>query len=63
MADEEQLPVLMSSLVHQRAVWHVTDPLVGLEFSKYDTTIRLFAGWLEEDASSDSALVCDCSSV
>ncbi|KAG6379004.1 hypothetical protein JVT61DRAFT_13295 [Boletus reticuloceps] len=56
MADEEQLPVLMSSLLYQRAVWHVTDPLVGLEFSKYDTTIRLFAGWLEEDVSPNSAL-------
>ncbi|KAF8425835.1 hypothetical protein L210DRAFT_3421012 [Boletus edulis BED1] len=57
MSDEEQLPVLMSSLLYQRAVWHISNPLVGLEFSKYDTTLRLFAGWLEEDASSNSALV------
>ncbi|KAF8439346.1 hypothetical protein L210DRAFT_984966 [Boletus edulis BED1] len=56
MADEEQIPVLMSSLLYQRRVWHISDPLVGLEFSKYDTVIRLFVGWLEDDLSSDRAL-------
>lgn len=59
MADEEQLPILMSSLLYQRRVWHISDPLVGLEFSKYDPTIRLFVGWLEGDLSSDRALVSD----
>ncbi|KAF8555888.1 hypothetical protein OG21DRAFT_1495912 [Imleria badia] len=56
MADEEKLPVLMSSLLYQRRVWHISDPLLGLEFSKYDTTIVLFVGWLEDDLSSDRVL-------
>ncbi|KAN0101122.1 hypothetical protein V8E55_001106 [Tylopilus felleus] len=56
MANEEQLPVLMSSLLYQRRVWHISDPLIGLEFSKYDTTIKLVLGWLEEDPSSSRAL-------
>ncbi|KAF8439348.1 hypothetical protein L210DRAFT_3630922 [Boletus edulis BED1] len=56
MADEEQLSVLMSSLLYQRRVWRISDPLIGLEFSKYDTMIRLFVGWLEEDPSSDRVL-------
>lgn len=56
MADEERLPVLMSSLLYQRHVWHITDPLLGVEFSKYDTTIRLYVGWLE-DGFSDRVLV------
>ena len=59
MSDEKQLPVLMSSLLYQRRVWHISDPLVGLEFSKYDTTIKLFVGWLEDDLSSDRVLVSD----
>jgi hypothetical protein len=59
MANEEQLPVLMSSLLYQRRVWHISDPLVGVEFSKYDTTIRLFVGWLEDDLSSGRVLVSD----
>ena len=60
MADEEQLPVLMSSLLYQRRVWHINDPLLGLEFSKYETTIRLFVGWLEDNQSSGHVLVSDC---
>ncbi|KAF8139652.1 hypothetical protein EV363DRAFT_1426160 [Boletus edulis] len=56
MAGEEQLSVLMSSLLYQRRVWRISDPLIGLEFSKYDTMIRLFVGWLEEDPSSDRVL-------
>ena len=57
MANEEQLPVLMSSLLYQRRVWHISDPLVGVEFSKYDTTIRLFVGWLEDGLSFGRVLV------
>lgn len=57
MADEKQLPVLMSSLLYQRRVWRITDPLLGVEFSKYDTTIRLYVGWLEGDVSCGRVLV------
>ncbi|KAF8556408.1 hypothetical protein OG21DRAFT_1495507 [Imleria badia] len=56
MADAEQLPILLTSLLYQRRVWHISDPLVGLQFSKYDTTIRLFVGWLDDDDSSSSSL-------
>ncbi|KAG6371760.1 hypothetical protein JVT61DRAFT_9112 [Boletus reticuloceps] len=42
MANEEKLSVLMSSLLYQRRVWRISDPLIGLEFSKYDTMVRLF---------------------
>ncbi|KAH0838790.1 hypothetical protein J3R83DRAFT_7166 [Lanmaoa asiatica] len=56
MANGEQLPVLMSSLLYQRRVWHIADPLIGVEFSKYDTTIRLFVGWLGSDVSSGRVL-------
>ena len=62
MADEEQLPVLMSSLLYQRRVWHIADPLIGVEFSKYDTTIKLFVGWLDGDVSSGRVLVCGLAS-
>ncbi|KAG9308786.1 hypothetical protein JVU11DRAFT_11579 [Chiua virens] len=56
MADEDRLPVLMSSLLYQRRVWHISDPLIGVEFSKYDTTIRLYVGWFEGNPPSTRAL-------
>ena len=57
MAYEEKLPALMASFLYQRRAWHISDPLIGMEFSKYDTVIGLFVGWLEDDLSSDRILV------
>ncbi|KAK2464346.1 hypothetical protein APHAL10511_003803 [Amanita phalloides] len=56
MADDKQLPELMSSLLYQRRVWHIDEPLIGIGFSKYDTTIRLYLGWLVEDMGSERVL-------
>ena len=57
MADEDRLPVIMSSFLYQRRMWHISDPLVGVEFSNYDTIVKLYVGWLEEDMPSDRVLV------
>ncbi|KIN96070.1 hypothetical protein M404DRAFT_11022 [Pisolithus tinctorius Marx 270] len=49
--------LVITSLLYQRRVWHIGDPLIGvtIEFLKYDTIIRLYVGWLE-DASPDGIL-------
>ncbi|KAF8634984.1 hypothetical protein AX17_004051 [Amanita inopinata Kibby_2008] len=56
MADDQQLPVLMSSLLYQRRVWRINEPLIGIGFSKYETEIRLYVGWLDDNTCSRSAL-------
>ncbi|KAK2465496.1 hypothetical protein APHAL10511_002388 [Amanita phalloides] len=56
MADDKQLPELMSSLLYHRRVWHIDEPLIGIGFSKYDTTIRLYLGWLVEHMGSERVL-------
>ena len=57
MAEDEQLPVLMSSLLYQRRVWHIDELLIGVGFSKYDTVIRIYLGWLDAQIPSGYALV------
>ena len=57
MSDFERLPVLMASLLHQRRIWHIDEPLIGIEFSAYDTTISLFVGWLESEVDPGCVLV------
>ncbi|KAI6012279.1 hypothetical protein EDC04DRAFT_732027 [Pisolithus marmoratus] len=57
IANERQLPVVMTSLLYQRRVWHINDPLIGIAFSKYDTIIGLYVGWLD-DATPDRILPC-----
>ena len=57
MAKDEDLPVLMSSLMYQRHVWGINEPLIGVAFSKYETVITLHVGWLDEHVHPGDALV------
>ena len=57
MADEDRLPVLMAALLHQRRTWHIDEPLIGIQFSTYSTTISLFVGWLEDEVGPGCVLV------
>ena len=57
MAEDERLPVLMSSLLYQRRVWHIEEPLVGIGFGTYDTVIRIYLGWLDKEIASGCTLV------
>lgn len=58
MASHDELPVLMSSLLYQRHVWHIDTPLVSIGFSRSSTIIKLFVGWLDEQVVPGNALVC-----
>lgn len=57
MAEHEQLPLLMTSLLYQRRVWHIDEPLFGLGFSKYDTVVKLYVGWIDDHISLGCVLV------
>ena len=57
MANDEQLPVLMTSLLYQRNLWHINEPMFGIGFSKYETIIRLYVGWLGECTDVEDQLV------
>ncbi|CAL1710439.1 unnamed protein product [Somion occarium] len=47
VADFENIVPLMTSSLFQRFVWGISDPVVGLAFSKFGTTVQVFLGWLE----------------
>ena len=57
MADEGRLPVLMAALLHQRRIWHIDEPLIGIQFSTYGTAVSLFVGWLESEVGPGYLLV------
>lgn len=57
MAEDKDIGVLMSSLLYQRRVWHIDEPLIGVGFAKYDSVIRLYVGWLDEEVQSGYVLV------
>lgn len=47
MAEGDVLPVIMASALYQRHVWRVQEPLVGISFKRYDTSISFLLGWIE----------------
>ncbi|KAI0958345.1 hypothetical protein AcV7_010388 [Taiwanofungus camphoratus] len=56
MAEETSLPVHMSSMLYQRHVWQVSEPLIGLAFSKTGSSIRVYFGWLDKQSDSGRIL-------
>ena len=57
MTEHDALPVLMSSMLYQRRVWHIDEPLAAIGFSQESTIIELYLGWLEDQVSSTNSLV------
>lgn len=62
VADSNDIISLIASVAHQRKVWGLNDPVIGLEISEYGRLARLHIGWLDTANSiSDSHLVRRCS--
>lgn len=57
MAEHHQIPLLMTSLLYQRRMWHIDEPLFGVGFSRYDTIVKLYVGWLDDEISPDCVMV------
>ncbi|GBE77168.1 hypothetical protein SCP_0100400 [Sparassis crispa] len=56
VAEEDDLPLVMMAILYQRHVWKIHEPVVGVGFSKYDTSISFYIGWLDEDADKEDSL-------
>ena len=61
VADEANITPLMSSVLYQRYVWGIDDPVVGISFSKTGTIGRVLLGWLDLEYRNDYNLVGDYS--
>jgi hypothetical protein len=61
VADEDNICCLLSSVLYQRYVWGIDEPVVGISFSKTGTIGRVMFGWLDERSSESDDLVRDLS--
>ena len=57
VADEDNITSLLSSVLYQRRVWSIDEPIVGFVFSKTGTVGRVVFGWLEPESINDYHLV------
>ncbi|GBE77173.1 hypothetical protein SCP_0100450 [Sparassis crispa] len=57
MAEEDDFPVVMTSILRQRQVWTLTVPIIGVAYSKTGTYVHFYCGWLENDAASENVLL------
>ena len=59
VADEENITFLLSSVLYQRRVWGIDEPVVGIVFSKTGTVGRVVLGWLDLESTDVYDLVRD----
>jgi hypothetical protein len=59
VADEENIAFLLSSVLYQRRVWGIDEPVVGVVFSRTGTIGRVVLGWLDTECTIDYNLVRD----
>jgi len=53
VTDEANINSLLSSVLYQRRVWGIVDPVVGMVFSKSSTVGQVVLGWLDPEAADD----------
>ncbi|KAL6299941.1 hypothetical protein BKA93DRAFT_882058 [Sparassis latifolia] len=56
VAEEDDLPLVMMAILYQRFVWKISEPVVGVGFSKYHTSMHFYIGWLDEDIHKEGSL-------
>ncbi|GBE77153.1 hypothetical protein SCP_0100250 [Sparassis crispa] len=56
VAEEDDLPLVMMAILYQRHVWKIHEPVVGVRFSKYHTSISFYIGWLDENVDKEGSL-------
>jgi len=57
VADAHNIVPLLCSVLYQRRVWGVCEPVVGLCCSNVGTTATIIFGWLDSNWSEDSFMV------
>lgn len=61
MASMPELKVAISAVMHQRCVWGIPHPVVGVAFDRKSTRVAFVLGWYEENPESTafvSRVVC-----
>jgi hypothetical protein len=58
VADGEQITSLLTSVLYQRRVWGIDEPVVGFVFSKTGSVGNIVLGWLDMESSDNRYLVC-----
>ncbi|THH14417.1 hypothetical protein EW146_g5906 [Bondarzewia mesenterica] len=56
VADEENIISLLTSVLYQRQVWGIDEPVVGLVLSKHGVVGQLFLGWLDLTSADEQHL-------
>ncbi|KAI0316220.1 hypothetical protein OF83DRAFT_1128221, partial [Amylostereum chailletii] len=60
MADSENIFDAVASALHQRHVWGVMQPIVGLAFDPFETTVQVVFGWFESVEAGQGSVVRHC---
>ncbi|EGO03284.1 hypothetical protein SERLA73DRAFT_69183, partial [Serpula lacrymans var. lacrymans S7.3] len=56
VADEYNIIPLMSSMLYQRRVWHIDQPVIGIIFQGTGTVGQVLFGWLDHDSGTSGDL-------
>ncbi|KIJ61469.1 hypothetical protein HYDPIDRAFT_42675 [Hydnomerulius pinastri MD-312] len=56
VADSDNIMSLLGSVLYQRRLWGIDEPVVGIECSKYGTMARVFLGWLSDERAHNCSL-------
>ena len=57
VADEDNIISLLSSVLYQRHVWEIDEPVVGVVFSPTGTVGQVILGWLDLESYDEENLV------
>lgn len=57
MASEMTLPAVMTSVLYHRHALHIDEPIIGISFSRYDTSLSFYFGWTDPVVSPGHILV------
>lgn len=63
VANPDTIVSLITSILYQRFVWGIDQPVVGLSFSETGTVGRVFLGWLDSGYIDRQQMVCPLCSV
>ena len=61
MATLTELKITMSAVLHQRCIWGLPHPIVGVIFSPFSIYIAFILGWYEEDPENPAFVSCTVS--
>ncbi|CAL1712216.1 unnamed protein product [Somion occarium] len=58
VADSENIEPLLCSILYQRFVWAIDEPVVGFAISEFDPNLQLFLGWIDIQNGNPRVHLC-----